>query len=273
MLTSALCEAARTVNIVELARGALPLAQCRVLAMFSVYFDESGTNADSPVVVVAGWISTDIQWERFSHEWEEVLRGAELTPPVFHMTDFESRHGPYRDWSEDKGLRILQRLQGLLRRRARQPIIAAVVKADYVQAQAAGRTPTLSPYGFAVMECIKLVGKWADSSHHHEPIAYFFEHGAPNRGYVVAAMERVEVVPEFRRRFRYGSWWFGFKDQILPLQAADFLAYEIYKESISGLLPTPRLRPMRRSLETITDLVPQFVYYDARAFLRKPPEA
>src|SRR6266436_6070961 len=108
----------RTVDISALARASLPLARRRVLAMFSVYFDESGTHRASPVVVVAGWVSTDIQWRAFSTSWQKILRVAGLTPPVFHMTDFESRRPPFSDWKNSKRIKVLQRLHGQIRRRA-----------------------------------------------------------------------------------------------------------------------------------------------------------
>jgi len=39
------------------------------------------------------------------------------------------------------------------------------------------------------------------------------------------------------------------------------LAYEVWKECVSGLMATPRARPMRRSLKALTHLVPNFTYY------------
>ena len=39
------------------------------------------------------------------------------------------------------------------------------------------------------------------------------------------------------------------------------LAYEIWKECINGLLTSPRRFPVRRSLQAITHLIPNFTFY------------
>jgi hypothetical protein len=112
------------------------------------------------------------------------------------------------------------------------------------------------------MECIKKVGAWADRFQRNDPIAYFFEQGSRWAKDVVTAMQRVERVPDFKRRFRYASWGFAYKDTLVPLQAADMLAYELYKQAINRQLPPARQRPMRKSLRAITDLVTNFSVYD-----------
>ena len=269
-MTLALLEVHRATNaVVALARASLPLAHRRVLAMFSAYFDESGTHDGSPVVVVAGWVSTDIQWQRFSTAWNEILRSAGLNPPMFHMTDFENRQPPFSEWSQPKRVKVIQKLHSLIRRRTRQPIIAAVIVDAFNKGQAERKVPKdMSPYGFAVVECIKKVGAWADDVGHHEPIAYFFEDGSRWRRDVFTATSQIEKAPDYRARYRFGPWGFGFKDQLVPLQAADFLAYEIWKEAINGNLVTgdERLRPMRKSLRAMTDIVPRFSYWGSSGF-------
>jgi hypothetical protein len=259
--------------MVALARSSLPLASCRVLSMFSVYFDESGTHKDSNVVVVAGWVSTDIQWQRFSTAWTGVLRAAGLDPPIFHMTDYESRRGQFAGWQQNKRVRVLQKLQGLIRRRTKQAIVAAVIVDAFAKGRRERKVPSnMSPYGFGVVECIKKVGQWADNAGYTGPIAYYFEDGNRWRSHVLIATAEIERTPDFRARYRFASWGFGFKDTMTPLQAADMLAYEIWKEAINGNLVTGdgRLRPMRKSLRAMVDMVPRFSYYGAHAFDSAP---
>jgi hypothetical protein len=74
--------------------------------MLAAYFDESGTQEASDVVVVAGWIATDVQWDRFTPRWTKILRAARLDPPVFHGTDYEA----IRDWKPEKKVRVRQQL-------------------------------------------------------------------------------------------------------------------------------------------------------------------
>lgn len=48
------------------------------MAFYSAYFDES-TGNDSPILVVAGFLSNDAFWGGFEREWHEVLSGFNLS--------------------------------------------------------------------------------------------------------------------------------------------------------------------------------------------------
>jgi hypothetical protein len=235
-----------------------------MLVMMSVYFDESGTQASSDVVVVAGWISTDIQWERLSGPWTKVLRVAGLDPPVFHSTDFER---VIQDWRMDKRIRVRQRLVTLLRQRTRSHAIAAVLRKPYEKAAGEGLTPPLSALGFATMEALKKIRGWLDSHGKKYEVSYFFEDRPENRDDVVKAMTHIENSPEQRERFRFKTWGWVPKTAP-PAQAADMLAYEVWKECVNGLLVEPDLRryPIRKSLQALTHLVPRFTWYGENAW-------
>src|SRR2546426_7650427 len=102
--------------------------------MLAAYFDESGTQAASDVMVVAGWIATEIQWHRFSPKWTGILKAARLDPPVFHATDYEA----IRDWKPEKKIRVRQRLITTIQTRTRGHAVAAILKKPYEAAAAEG---------------------------------------------------------------------------------------------------------------------------------------
>jgi hypothetical protein len=242
--------------------------------VFKAYFDESGTHDGSPAVVVAGWLASANQWAHFSADWLRELRAFRLYPPVFHMTDFESRRQAFATWSNPERIRRLQRLQKIIRRRTRKAIAVAVAVDAYAVAREERKVPgELSAYGFAVMECTKKVGAWADLTGHKDPVGYCFEAGAKHQGDVVTAMTCVEKNPTFQARFRYGSWAFGFKQDLPPLQAADMLAYEVWKEMVNANLVDggDRIRPRRLSLAAMSDVVVDFTHYNARTFALETP--
>jgi hypothetical protein len=232
--------------------------------MLSVYFDASGTHRESDVVVIAGWIATDHQWERFTREWTEILDGAGLEPPVFHATEFE-RPGMPDGWSPSKKIKVRQRLITKIQKRTRDQFGVAVVVPDYRQAAHEGLTPNLTPLAFAVMEVVKKVGNWAVSLPKAHSIRYYFEEQSEQRGDVANGMDFIRSRGTLLERFRCAAWGWVPKEAP-PAQAADMLAYEIWKESISGLLATPRSRPMRRSLQALTHLVPRYTYYAANTW-------
>ncbi|MDO8716925.1 MAG: hypothetical protein Q7J73_09015 [Dehalococcoidales bacterium] len=73
-----------------------------------VFLDESGTHADSNAAVVAGYVSNNTEWEAFTHQWKQALKGAGIE--YFHMTDFESSQGLFKGWKEDKKRPLLNDL-------------------------------------------------------------------------------------------------------------------------------------------------------------------
>lgn len=216
--------------------------------MFTAYFDESGTHSNSPVTVVAGYIATNEQWSEFEREWKEVMQNAGI--PFFHMSKFESRQGEYKNWNSDKRIRIQERLIGIIKRRVRIGFASAIRLSDYSEVMD-GRDRILygSPYAFCLISCMKLVAAWADKYEHQEPIVYVFESGAGCDGEIGAIFSRSFSKESVRSRYRVGDLAFGDKRGIVQLQAADILAYEIYKRV--GHLMTDDNRKLRKSLQAL----------------------
>jgi hypothetical protein len=77
-----------------------------IIAMFRAFFDESGTHKESPVMVIAGYVSKLSLWTQFEREWKEVL--SEYNIKVFHMTDFlSSKHRDFTSFNDATKERIL----------------------------------------------------------------------------------------------------------------------------------------------------------------------
>jgi hypothetical protein len=94
----------------ELAR-ALRWQPGRLVAMLWAYFDESGLHkagGELDWLVLGGGMATCENWERLSVEWEEVLKDFGIA--VFHMADFESNHGEFKDWTVENHRALLNRL-------------------------------------------------------------------------------------------------------------------------------------------------------------------
>jgi hypothetical protein len=157
-------------------------------------------------------------------------------------------------------VRIRQRLITTIQKRTRYHFIAAVIVPAYERAAAEGLAPKLTPFGFAVMEVLKKVGTWAAKLPTTHTIGYFFEEQSAQRGDVSNAMDFIRSRPNLLERFRCSAWGWVPKESA-PAQAADMLAYEVWKECVNGLLASPRAYPMRRSLKALTHLVPNFSYY------------
>ena len=64
------------------------------------FFDSSGATHDSPIITLAGYISTPNEWGRFDGAWNDVLLAWGI--PYLHMKDLNARKkgSPFQGWTE-----------------------------------------------------------------------------------------------------------------------------------------------------------------------------
>jgi hypothetical protein len=216
--------------------------------MLVAYFDESGTQRGSACVSVAGYISTENRWAKFQQQWKKVLRDYDLE--YFHMSEFESRYGPYKNWPQETRVSLLKRLIGVIHRNTIMPVGAAALIEGYEEVRrrfSAG----IEPYGFCFTETLKSMAEWSKTLRRPEPIACVLEAGAGFGGQVEEIRKSILKTESRKQYYRIASITFADKKDITPLQAADFLAYEAYKEADNGLVGTIEKKPVRRSFEAL----------------------
>jgi hypothetical protein len=66
--------------------------------MLGAFFDDSGTHAGSPAVVIGGLLGTDDQWDAFEKVWTERLAAPlRNRPPLkeFHLAHCRARQGEF----------------------------------------------------------------------------------------------------------------------------------------------------------------------------------
>lgn len=69
------------------------------MVILKAFFDDSGSDSQSPVFVVGGYISTVEMWDSLTGEWNRIV--AREGFPFFHMTDAESGNGAFRYLKKD----------------------------------------------------------------------------------------------------------------------------------------------------------------------------
>mgnify|MGYP001577752440 CR=1 FL=1 len=190
------------------------------------YFDESGVHSTSDVTIVAGFLNTPAQWDEFSTQWSKALNDWNLGQ--FHMTDFANQVPPFADWKEDKRRSLLQRLLDIIVNTAGVSIGFAIPNRAFGQlVSEAVKNYVSGPYGMAAQllfmnapDFITPPEAW---------FAYFLEAGAVGRGQILDTFSKNQAHPTLKEEFRVISLDFVDKRDFLPLQAADILAYELYK--------------------------------------------
>lgn len=186
------------------------------MAMYSAYFDESGHPDGGEYLVVAGCVADVDQWVHFEREWLDVL--APLGIRVFHTVDFDQGKPPFDRLGESEQIELLRRLTGIIARRV-EKTFAQVLRLDdynaanhkYVFAECYG-----FPYPVLARSCMGQVSIWASKYAIPESnIRHFFENGAKHKGQLEWIAERDHLtIPVFLD-----------KNEVVPLQAGDFLAW------------------------------------------------
>ena len=193
------------------------------------YFDESGTHSSSKAIAVAGYLSTAEQWKLFTEEWKAALEEFQLEQ--FHMTDFANRAKDYSSWTDCERNARFARLAAIIRRHTLASISSGFLRQsfDAIFDRDAKRFVG-GPYGAAVGMCFLDVAERLKPLYPSARVAYVFESGAKGAGDIASAFRMNYADAETREQFKLESFRFDEKRQCVPLQAADILAYELYRQ-------------------------------------------
>jgi hypothetical protein len=197
--------------------------------------DESGIHDDSPVVTVGTYFGRPSQWRLFTKEWNRRKRPIK----VFHAADCQNLEGEFKGWDGPERDRYVINLLPAL---AMFDIAGLVIGIDLrALERAMERRPDLretfgEPYTccfhWAVLEIIRFSLKYGRI----ETMAFFHEWN-DFRGEAQGSFEYIrDTHPEFQAGMKLA---FGTKEQCIPLQAADVLAYEGNKR-IRNIQKKPR---------------------------------
>jgi hypothetical protein len=208
-------------------------AEERVMVGLKGYCDESGQDGQSRVLVVAGVLSPSNRWERFESEWKLVLASEHLD--YFHAYDFYQRKPPFRlgtDWdSKTKRDHLIDNLISIVQSHVAVALVSLVYLEDYKQTFPVSdriKNKVGTAYTNAGITSIVMAGRWADEKHYpREPIAFFFDSGHEHALDFLAAHRRARQFPEVREMRRLGGLTFDDDRRVVPIQAADLLAYAI----------------------------------------------
>lgn len=225
------------------------------MAFYNAYWDESGTH-DPRILTIAGYIATERQWEAFAREWNATLSKEDIK--TFHMKDFENPYGDFTErkgWHKRRKIDFQSKLIGIIKRRINIGIWTSVDVPAYEKLITGWRRERNgTPYGFCVKSIMAQVALWAEHFKRNEPIAHVIEDGAGYNHEIERAFRATFDNEELRRFFRLGSLSFETKGRAVQLQAADLLAYEVWKDEYNfRVLPPEQRRKRRTSFSILTE--------------------
>jgi hypothetical protein len=240
-----------------------------LFALLTCYFDDAG-GADHGYTVVAGWIASVEQWAAFAEDWETLL--SEYGLASFTMKECAQWQGPFKCWREEQRRSFIRRACQILKTHVQYGYASIVQHAEYLEVNKAYklREYTKSEYALAGVTCVRNVWEWGKVHHPGVPMEVIFHQGTKGRGGLAELMEE---------EFKYSPIFRSASEQegprpVIPLQVADFLAYEVRKvrkDDPSETRPIEKHRISLRMLISVPNDWGQYTEQDLVTMCEKHP--
>jgi hypothetical protein len=209
-----------------------------MLLMLKCYADDSGSHQgdDSSLFVLAGYLLEEERWEPFAEEWDIQLK-RDFPVDFFHMTDAEYGDGGFEGMASEFRKRKVKDLGLLIAKYRPTPIAVSLDKRDY-NSIVKGIAPAErdNPYGLLLYQLMRGIAefqkrrKLIDGSK-YEPVEFVFDNQLPDEFTALSWYSGlVDAVPEPYRTIMANTPVFRSDRDLLPLQAADMLAWHVRRD-------------------------------------------
>ncbi len=228
--------------------------------------DETGHSGDTSYVGMAGLVAPSSRWVVFENDWKVTMEKAGIE--YFHMREFAHSTGQFKEWKgkEEQRRLLLSRLMQIIRGTDATPVGAIVSMADYRTLTELQRGQILDPYYLCFQTCAWGAVVMAIFEPPEEEVVMIFGQHNEFQG---RAAELWKVMREnINHGERMGSYAFSNAREVVPLQAADIVAYELFQE-FDNRLKRPHLKrrwPFKQFLSMRP--VPLFRYFDRKELLQ-----
>jgi hypothetical protein len=192
-----------------------------------VYFDESGSDDNSPVLCIAGYIIEKDAALSMDAEWLDVLEEFKL--PFFRMSACAHGTYPFDRLSKDQRIEVGKEMIKIIKNRTLQGLAVTVEPKLFEEIMPA--IPEVgTAYAFCAHACVAGVQWWANHNNFSGLVTYVFESGHGNQSEANQLVTRLSKIPQKRMQQRYSSHMFADKRKVRPLQAADLLAWQWFTD-------------------------------------------
>jgi hypothetical protein len=203
------------------------------IAVFA-YFDETGTHAKAPNVVVAGYLFTRDGAKDFRKEFVEKI--APLLPAdkrgrlIYRSTKCMGGYDQFAVLSDLQRKEIVNCLTDAIISSATFGIVEAMPKDAYdeaIKAAPSMRKLAGDPYSIALVRCIENLAGWLDKKKISGRVQYIFEAGCNHQREANVILDGISASDTLKNRYRWRGYSFIEKDEDVPqLYAPDLLAWE-----------------------------------------------
>jgi hypothetical protein len=202
--------------------------------------DESGTHDNSPVVVVGAYVGKPSMWRDWTKEWNRTKKPIN----VFHAVDCANLVGEFKGWDKARRDAYCARLLPVIPRHNILGIAVGIQMdafrreiAPYPELREMFGTPYTACFQWVIETLLEMLAEYNSE----QRVAFFHE----CNDYQGEALKTLRYIQDERKGKNVITLAFGGKEDYVPLQAADVLAYEA-----NHLLRDPK-RKLRRSWQAI----------------------
>jgi hypothetical protein len=206
-----------------------------MVAVIYGYFDDSGTDAGSPVAVMAGYVAHVSDWNKFENNTKRLFQRESI--PFFRAKFFDHRQKQFKDWSLPRQLLFATEWCGYAKRHLMRGISSATIKADLADVKAKHRRfPALSPQANCMQ--VALDALFSDTEIRAEiekfGLSLIIEKSSDKvDGGIKTAIEQVVGVNDLEDKLNPVT--FADKKKVRGLQFADYLAYYSHRFGLTAM--------------------------------------
>lgn len=199
--------------------------------MLFCYFDDSGSDGESPIISVGGYAASTDAWEAFEDRVKPIFDAANVA--VLHATEMNGSKGAFKGWPLAKKQAFVQSLYNEFEPRRHLGVGFSVTKAAYREAKKReNANHQISAYGFCLEAIYNILIKHESAGPYirEHGASIFVESGHPNSGDVERNYHALsKKYPEFSEYFRQLA--FIDKRSCRAIQMADFFAFNFRRHS------------------------------------------
>ena len=208
--------------------------------VLKAFFDDSGTHVGSPVTVMGGLIAHEDEWAALEPEWATVRD--DLGIRMMHMSACEAPYKEFRGWSRDRRDIAINRFRSVLIKRDALMLVSAVSQASWDAAASKSILTELfpTPLDWCFNDCMQRALRWGRKSGPESVVVTFDCREESLRTWRPRAEGYERLYPRKVAGFAFSSM-----EKVLPLQAADMVAYEgfVFQCERERLRAEPTPRP------------------------------
>lgn len=201
-----------------------------VILVLRAYFDESGKLKDTheTASAIGGCIASAEQWTLFESKWAATLKFPDFKVSQLHMNNLESSTGEFAGWSQGKKEDFIDRLLKIMEEHCLKYLGAVVPLEQFKALDQASKMRLHDPYFVCLEDAILFAAETAKKLFDPpEYVEIMCDREERFRAKVLKVYDACET--DYRVGDRLASIGFGRMDRILPLQAADLIAYELLR--------------------------------------------